>query len=242
MSSRRYSPDEVARAEALVGRIRGISSCHIAADETGGITEVHVLSTVAKPPKLVARDVQSCLKAGLGMGIDYKKISVVPVEDKKPQDQPVTGLGDEPIPVFPIEEHTSRFAFHSVNLFVSQDSIQAEVELVRDGIETFGKSKSENVGVSPLVVVAEATLKAVEEVIEEHARLCFSDVAEIELGGEPAVVVKVDLLKQRDKKGLVGCAIYSGNANQTAVYATLDAINRVVGKLKTKSSIEYKIK
>jgi hypothetical protein len=50
------------------------------------------------------------------------------------------------------------------------------------------------------------------------------------------------LLTGRDRKGLVGASVVSGNENQTAVFATLDAVNRVLGKLDLKSSVEYKIK
>ena len=67
----------VERAEALASRIVGISSCKIATDETGEITEIHVVATSTKPAKLVARDIESCFKAELGIQVDHKKIGVV---------------------------------------------------------------------------------------------------------------------------------------------------------------------
>jgi hypothetical protein len=67
-------------------------------------------------------------------------------------------------------------------------------------------------------------------------------VQEIVLGGVPAVVVKVDLARHREIKSLAGCALFCGNINQTVVFATLDAVNRVLGKLASGKSLEYRIK
>jgi hypothetical protein len=254
MSEQRYPSDVIDRAEALVSRVQGISSCRISTDEVGEITEVHVVATSQKPPKLVARDVEGCLKAMLGIHVDHRKIGVVvfdAVEDEEPQEEAPAEVetvpashndGEERIVEFPVEEFPARFEFQSVNLFVSQESIQAEVELVRDGLEVLGNAATVHLSLSPTRVVAEATLKAVGEILEESSRLCLADVQEVPLGGETAVIVKVDLLRNREVKSLTGCALFSGNLNQTAVYATLDAVNRIVGKLGVQKSIEYRIK
>ena len=254
MSEQRYPSDVIDRAEALVSRVQGISSCRISTDEVGEITEVHVVATSQKPPKLVARDVEGCLKAMLGIHVDHRKIGVVvfdAVEGDEPQDGEAAAVESQPVPdedqeerivEFPVEEFPARFEFQSVNLFVSQESIQAEVELVRDGMEVLGNAATAHLSVSPARVVADATLKAVGELLEESCRLCLADVQEAPLGGETAVVVKVDLIRNREVKSLAGCALFSGNINQTAVYATLDAVNRVVGKLGIQKSIEYRIK
>jgi hypothetical protein len=247
MTAQRYTPDIIARAEQAVCKIRGISSCRISTDAEGEISEVHVVATAKKSPKLISRDVETCLMAEMAMAVDYKKIGVVLLEsndaaDRDKHDATRPPQSDDTVAEFPIEEFPSRFAFQSVNLFISQESVQAEVELVRDGIETFGSAKSENLSVNHLRVVAEATLKAVVELLDENIRLCLSEVEEIVLGDDTAIVVKVDLVRNRESKSLAGCSLFSGNANQTAVFATLDAVNRVLGVLKSGSSIEYKIK
>jgi len=148
----------------------------------------------------------------------------------------------EEVVEFPVEEYPARFEFQSVNLFISQESIQAEVELIRDGLEILGNATSNHVSLPPTRVVAEATLKAVGELLEEAVKLCLADVQEITLGEDLAVIVKVDLLRHREVKGLAGCSLFSGNINQTVVFATLDAVNRVLGKLGTRKSVEYRIK
>jgi hypothetical protein len=242
MSAQRYTQDIIARAERVVSSIRGVSSCRISTDETGEITEIHVVATAKKSAKLVARDVETSLAAEMGIAVDYKKIGVVLFEPTPGHQQPDAAYPpQETLAEFPVEEFASRFAFQSVNLFISQDSVQAEVELVRDGVETFGSAKSENLSINHLRVVAEATLKAVAELLDENIRLCLSEVAEVVLGDNTAVVVKVDLVRNREHKSLAGCSLFAGNTNQTAVFATLDAMNRVLGVLKSGSAIEYKI-
>jgi hypothetical protein len=245
MSEPRYSADLIERAEACVSRIQGVSSCRISADETGVITEIHVVSTSQKPEKLVARDVESCLKVMLGMNVDHRKISVVLVDSSTkapPVSEEKAGVAGDTIVQFPVEEYASRFEFQSVNLFLSHEAIQAEVELVRDRLEVLGNAATSNLAVSPLRVVGEATLKAVGELLDESVRLGLSDVQEVQLGECSAVVVRVDLLRHRERKSLAGCALFSGNINQTVVFATLDAVNRVLGKLVSRKSIEYRIK
>ena len=227
-------------------RIQGVSSCRISTDETGVITEIHVVATSQKPEKLVARDVESCLKVMLGMNVDHRKISVVLVDPStkvrpSSEERPEAAEGDKVVE-FPVEEYPSRFEFQSVNLFISQESIQAEVELVRDRLEVLGNATTSNLSVSPLRMVGEATLKAVGELLDESVRLGLGDVKEVLLGDTAAVLVRVDLARHREIKSLAGCALFSGNINQTVVFATLDAVNRVMGKLVSRKSLEYRIK
>ena len=183
--------------------------------------------------------------AEMNISVDFRKIGVVQLDSTSVSDyekeDPGRALGEDLVE-FPVEEFSSRCAFQSVNLFISQDSVQAEVELVRDEMETLGKAKSDNPGVKHEIVVAEATLKAVGELLDDNIRLCLSGFEEVVLGEHTAFVVTVDLIQNRESKSLAGCSLLERNANQTAVYATLDAVNRVLGVLKSRSTIEYNIK
>lgn len=225
------------------------------------------MATSAKSPKLIARDVESCLQAEMGMHVDYKKIGVVVFDTEsgvadstiEPADTGERGVlrrrrdagdsGDlgragnaDPVEEFPIEEHPSRFAFESVNLFISQAGIKAEVELVRDSVEAFGSAYVDNPTATPPRLIAEATIQAVSEYLDEATRLCLGDVRKVPLADVDAVVVRVDLVKDQTVKSLVGCSVIAGNENKSVVFAALDAVNRILGKLDFKSSIEYKIK
>lgn len=244
MNPQRYTPDIIARAEQLISRIQGVGSAKITTDETGEITEVHVVAMGSKSPKLVARDVETCLKAELGIHVDHRKIGVVLYDQDHPAAIDPPGnrhATPEAVIELPIEEFPSRFIFHSVNLFISHNETRAEVELAIDDTITFGSSTSDSHARSQRELVAEATFRAVTEYLDEKWQLCLVEVQELTVGGEDAIVVRVDLIRDRDKKSLAGCSIISTDVNQTVVFAALDAINRVMGKLRSKGTIEYNI-
>jgi hypothetical protein len=91
--------DTVERAEDLILRLRDIHSCRITTDETGRISEVHVVAATERLPKMIARDVETCLKAELGLEIDYRKIGVVIIDPMKETDpekaRDASGGGDD---------------------------------------------------------------------------------------------------------------------------------------------------
>jgi hypothetical protein len=75
--------DIIERAEDLILRLREVQSARIYTDEQGAISEIHVVAATERAPKLIARDVESCLKAALGVTVDYRKIGVVVIERGK---------------------------------------------------------------------------------------------------------------------------------------------------------------
>jgi len=75
--------DIIERAEDLILRLRDVQSARIYTDEQGNISEIHVVASSDRAPKLLARDVESCLKAMLGLIVDYRKIGVVVIEPGK---------------------------------------------------------------------------------------------------------------------------------------------------------------
>jgi hypothetical protein len=236
MASHRLTPEEVRRAEALVASVHGVSSCRIRVDDSGHISELHVVSRAGKPPKLVARDVEGVLKAEMDLDVDYKKIGVVVLDPEQP------APADLPAEEFPILEHASRFAFVSVNVVSSRAGLRAEVELSRDEGQAFGSSETDNPAAGALTVVAEATLRAVSELLDDATRLCLGGVLKVSLAGDDAILVRVDIVGARGTKTLAGSAMVAGNEGQAVVFATLDAINRLTGKMDFKNSVEYKIK
>ena len=83
MLNDRPGRDIIERAEDLILRLREVHSAKIYTDEQGNITEIHIVAATDRPPKLIARDVETCLKASLGLSVDYRKIGVVVVGPSK---------------------------------------------------------------------------------------------------------------------------------------------------------------
>ena len=98
----------VYRAEDLILRLRDVRSSRIITDEKGAISEIHVVASSDRSPKMIARDVETALRAELDLEIDYRKIGVVMMDpvgrgnaekiDPLPEEMPFPGAEDGPVP------------------------------------------------------------------------------------------------------------------------------------------------
>lgn len=84
-------PAWVLQAEDYIRALEGIEDVAIVWDNRS-ICEIHVVSGSLRPPRLVARDVESVLKAR-GIKVDFKTISVAQVRIKTPE---MNGSGQAP--------------------------------------------------------------------------------------------------------------------------------------------------
>jgi hypothetical protein len=230
MNPKSLSPDQVQRAENRLARVPGVLACRIRSDG-GELREIQLDAAHDANPAEVRREVEAVLKRDLGLDVDPGLIRVSAREREE-----ASGLEE-----FPILEFASRFAFVSVNVVSSREGLRAEVELSRDAAAAFGAASSDNIAAPAWSVIAEATLRAVSEFLDDATRLCLIGVVRAPLGDNEAMLVRVDVVSSRCTKSLAGCALVDGNENQSVVFATLDAVNRVTGKLDFKASVEYKI-
>jgi len=76
--------DWVDDAQRWISQIHGVLQCKIDLDPTGEVTGVHVVAGMDREPRHVVRDVESILKARLGLDVYYKKIGVVQVMNTDP--------------------------------------------------------------------------------------------------------------------------------------------------------------
>lgn len=230
MDKKALTSEQLRRAEARLARIPGVAGCRIETGKGGEIEVIHLEAAPDADRAGLAREAEVVLRRDLHLSLDPGRIQVA-----SPESAP------EGVEEFPILEHASRFAFVSVNVVSSRDGVRAEVELSRDTAASFGAASTDNIAVPAWSVVAEATLRAVSEFLDDATRLCLIGVVKAPLGDNDAIVVRVDVVSSRCTKSLAGCALVDGNENQSVVFATLDAVNRVTGKLDFKTSIEYKI-
>lgn len=231
MNPKGLTPDQLQRAEARLGRIPGVLACRIRAGGAGELEEIQLDAAHDAEADDISRAVETVMREEFGLAVDASRIQVSPGRDGAP-----SGVEE-----FPILEYATRFAFISVNVVSSREGLRAEVELSRETQSAFGAATSENIAVPAWTVVADATLRAVSEFLDDATRLCLIGVVKAPLGDNDAMLVRVDVVSSRCTKSLAGCALVDGNENQSVVFATLDAVNRVTGKLDFKTSIEYKI-
>ncbi|HYM80086.1 MAG TPA: hypothetical protein VEY91_01595 [Candidatus Limnocylindria bacterium] len=178
--------------------------------------------------------------------IDYRVVSVAYVKGDSAPAPPVVlapraeSTTDEhrtpepePLPA------AERIRYGGVNLFVSGPRTQAQVELQWKGLPRLGSASGWSTRNGSYQLVAQATVAAVQEFLAEEVALGVQEVDMVRLGRRRAVVVSVSLLADRQEKVLVGSCVVEQDVPQAVVLATLAALNRVVGGLRSKEPTEY---
>ncbi len=136
----------------------------------------------------------------------------------------------------------TRVRFVNANLFVSGLRTQAEVELSWQGTTRVGNATGASARDNAHRLLASATLSALAPFLGPDVTLSAHDVEFVRMGRQDAVVVAVKLLAQRSEKTLVGACTVEQDLTQSVVYATLAAVNRVLGGLRVAEPVEYELR
>ena len=245
----------VADAQRWICQINGVRECKIDLDESGEIAGVHVVAGMEREPRHIVRDVEGLLKARLGLDVYYKKIGVVQMVDEggEAEAEPAEAAGDEavvasteeaaaaaraaeeqeeqpPIPaVLVAQDLTPRIQCAGVGLMVSEMVVRGEVRLRAGDLEARGAREAPNHAGSDVVVVAEAALAAVSELLADPLLLHLHEIRTETIAGTIIVVVAVDVVEGRRSETLCGTCRADHNRQQAIVFAVLDALNRRLG-------------
>jgi hypothetical protein len=212
----------VADIESTISRLRGVASTRVAADERGEIVEVHVVADETRHPKQLSRDIESALFSELGLRIDHRKISIAQVR----------GMTEAAAEV--------RLKFLGIEYSLDRTTTRARVSVGR-GEESFTGAASMPAGakVRQEELVARATLEAVHEFLRSatlnggSVGLELRDFTRSENSGSPFFVVSVRVMAERGEQDLIGSALVRDDPWRAAASATLDALNRRLGVLRS---------
>jgi len=212
LSSRHYVSAE--QIEDVVRQLKDVVSARAVLDAAGRVAELHVLVNARRAPKQVARDIESGLKAHLGVDIDYKKISIAQVQAR-------SALGGA-------SSERMRLRFMDVGLTVSGAKAEAIVHLRRDDETYTGSATGHASTHNQSRLIAAATLRAVENSADQDGSMVVEDLStQVSLAGRTAVVVLVSALSPgKGEELLTGSALVRQDAWKAVVNATLDAVNR----------------
>ena len=136
---RANAPDiDIVSMERDLSRIPAVGSVRVVLDEDAMLSEVHVVCSVGRSPKLVGRDVQSLLAARWGIDVDHRKVSVVQVEAEELDDaaptEPDVVLPRDPAPAArPQPESGTGLEVRSMSITVHGDDAEVAVEVAWDG-------------------------------------------------------------------------------------------------------------
>ncbi len=196
--------------EDIIRQIKDVISARIVADESGEITDVHVLAGANRGPKQVVRDIESVFVAQFGIRLDHKKISVAQLKDDETNE---TDTGLRPLLL-------------SVSLKTIGRHTDSKVQLRIGDNEYEGAASGPSSAGNKLRLVVAATLHALEDYLKGTCNLVADDLAVTNLSDNQAVVVSVSLLTNLGEEKLVGAALNRNDDREATVKATLSAVNR----------------
>ena len=268
--SSELSASWVTEAERVIRGLKDVVAASITT-EGDEVREIHVVAVSTRTPKQIVRDVETTLKAFLKRPIDHRMISVALQESqaaapaKGPAETPGNGVthaapakvappvspppAPPPAPApsvgwdpAPPREGNVRVRFVSANLFVSGLKTTAQVELSWQGMTRLGSATGASARDNAARLLSAATLNALVPYLGDDVTLAPHEVEFVRLGRQEVVLVTVKLLGQRSEKTLVGSCTVEQDMAQSVVYATLSAVNRVLGGLRSREPVEYELR
>ena len=213
------------KIESVLRSLPEVRAAKVTLDSSGTITEIHLVAPDTVNPKATVRNVESLLKAALGIDVDHRVISVAQVR-----------IDDERRPGGPVEfrarlpRHPSRVRFVDV-AFTSEApfKVKAEVFLEWGGESFSGTAVDTSTARSRPRLAARAACDALESFLERNVALSLEHFQILETPvGSIAVACLRNLGREGRPRTLVGSALIEEDPNQGAVLAVLDGLNRLV--------------
>lgn len=199
--------DVISSMEELINKVQSVISSKVVANGNE-IVEIHVLSDNSRSAKQIARDVQSVLMAEFNIDINYKIISVAQIE---------TGGR---------AYNDNRLAFVSLTCVNTGINMEATVTLTR-GTEIYeGVARGLNTSRNKNRIIVNATLDCLSKIIPDEHNLILEDVDIFPIAKNHVVVVALTHATHQYEEMLVGSCLIKKDEGETAVKATLDALNR----------------
>ncbi len=217
-ASRRYVSAE--QIEDVVRQLKDVVSARAVLGSQGRVDELHVLVQGKRAPKLIARDIESGLRAHLDVTLDYKKISIAQIQGRSALGGAAAGAG------------RLRLLFSDVALSVTGSRAEATVHLRRDDAVYTGSASGHASGYNQLRLIAAAAIRAVEDSHDQDGTMVVEDLqTEVPLAGRKAVVVLVSAIAPpKSEELLTGSALIRQDLWKAVVNATLDAVNRRISQ------------
>jgi hypothetical protein len=212
------------RIENLILTLPEVRAAKVACDSHGAITEIHLVAPDNVNPKATVRNVESLLKAALGIDVDHRVISVAQVRMENGGKAPSWTQAPRVI------KNPTRVRF--LEVIFSNDApfkVKAEVFLEWGG-ETFsGVAQDTSTARSRPRLAARAACDALESFLERNIGLSLEHFQILESPvGQIALACLRNVGREGRPRTLVGTALIEEDPNQGAVLAVLDALNRMV--------------
>jgi hypothetical protein len=225
-------------AEDLIRTLSGVLSARIVTGSTGGIEEIHVLTSEDISAKQTVRNVESALLAHLDLAVDHRKISVAQTSQGPAPAAAPEGTISLVMESAPALAET-RVVYHSHRTETEgSNQLRVTVLLEWDGKTYEGTSLGADLPKPRLEAAAQATLRAMEAIAEatgpkigmirRPVSLGLDGVKVVEAFDRRFCLVGVHALMGRDILSLAGAAVANDRLDASVIMATLQATDRWV--------------
>ncbi len=206
---------------ALLNRLPGVFAAGIRTNGDGAINEIHVLASSSRNPKQMARDIQSALLAAFNLDVDHRIISIAQL----------SGNPTDAFSVQPVESQKNRLRYKGSSFSGEDGRYNVRVTLSNNGKDFSGTAACRDSAALRLRAIADATLNAVHDFVGIEDLYTLVAVQTIEIAAFPVVLCLLEYNGAREGCMLVGAAEAVENEAAGVVKATLDALNRSIGRL-----------
>lgn len=221
-------------AESVLRELPGVVGAFVQPDAFGGPREIHLLIQHGPRPRDFAQQVRAILESRLRIPIDQRIISIAQLAEER-TDGIVGDLEAEtPAPQRAATADAGRIRLIDVESRVAGARVTTRVSIEHEDSEVMGEATEFETGDGRARAAALATVRAVNQITADQARLGLDFAATVEAVGQPYVLISVTVaspLLGRRSLELAGAQQIDEDAETSAALATLKAVNRVLGFL-----------
>lgn len=205
---------------AALRAVPGVSDADLEPDGEGGLGLLRLDLAPGADEVEVATSVGRLLREHFGLGVDADRVQVV-------EDAP---LATHDVLAVPAQRPGQRPAISRMHLVSSGLDVTATVTLAASGRTAAGEARGAASSSGVQRAVANATLRAVEELLDEVPGGVRFELDHLEVnqlgGGDRSVLIALTLLTGKSTERLTGAAAVREDVRQAVIRATLDALNR----------------
>jgi len=195
--------------EQTIRSLPGVISARVINDADGEPSEIHVLASDARGARQVVYDIVAALSARHGLQVQPQQVSVALMRD------------DLDLIVGP-----ARLRLKSVSFTTEGSQAEARVDLQYEDSYCQGVQRGVASKANKFRLVAEATLRALEDYFNGEYLFTVEDVCVLTLGKLEAVTVAVTFVGPQGEETYIGSSFLRNDDKEAVARATLNAVNR----------------
>jgi hypothetical protein len=222
MSMPALDPLEIDRLlETLTGVVRAKVRL---APEGDALSEIHILSDGAAPPKQIVRNVETLLQTAFDLKIDHRVVSIAVLKEEEER----LAAAEPAVPAAP---PAPRVVFQRLRVVPEEPyRCVAYVELLMGDVIFEGSHRDADTPRARLHTCGRAVLDALDYLGEKEIVLYLAGIEQVRLFQRDVMVALIEGRHGRDQARMVGSAAVGDDPHEAAVLAVLDAVNRFISR------------